>query len=78
MKETNSERKRKLRQIHKRAKTSIEAEQLSRASDVFYGIRQSKSQYENQRLALNLEKKEDAILLTKKRNYKQTVFLTKY
>ena len=68
-KETDTERKRKFRKIHKRVKTSIETEQHSKAADVFYGTRQSKSQYESQRLALTHEEKEDAIIRTKKRNF---------
>ena len=54
--------------MQRKVKKSIEDVQHQRASNVFYGIRQSKSQYERQRLALNFESKEDAICRTEKRN----------
>ena len=66
---TDAERKKKLRNIHKRVKTTIETTQHERASSVFFGTRQSKSQYERQRLALNFETTENAICRTLKRNY---------
>ena len=70
---SDAERKKKLRNIHKRVKTAIEATQHEIASGVFFGTRQSKSQYERQRLALNFEKTEDAICRTLKRNYSNSL-----
>ena len=66
---TNSERKKKLRKLHKAVKSSIEKTIHSRDTNIVYGTRQSKAQYGTQRLSYHFESKEKAEIRTEKRKY---------
>ena len=66
LKLTSVERKRKMRNLHKKVKQSIEKEMHSRDTNTLFGIRQTKAQYSKQRASLFLENKDLAKRRTEK------------
>ena len=60
-KSSSSEKKKHLRQIHRKVKRSIEKSWEEKDTDTFYGTRQSKSRYCKQRTSLFFEKRSETI-----------------
>lgn len=61
-----AEKKKKLRNLHKKAKAAIEKSMAEVDCETLYGIRQSGAMFEKQRFALSYEKKSNAFARTKR------------
>ena len=74
-KPTPSEKKKKLRDVHRRVKNDVEKQLSINDSSVLFGTRQSKLQYEKARMSLSFQSKENAEKRVEKRKNHLFIYL---